>query len=183
MTFGTVSSNIFVQSANQVTSPINNEVTSPISTKVTSPVEEQNYKSVTYPDIIGYYPSLTRTVEEKRFNNAFDNATKLSDGSALLRPTMLGSSSTIIENDDGTYTIKTQPSKMGAEPTFKTITEEELIADKNLCAGLLYKNEDGTYDITYEFKDNDTNEWIPVTFTGTEKQTIINTMKQENMHF
>lgn len=183
MGFSTVSSNIFVQSANQVTSPVNNEVTSPISTKVTSPIEEQNYKSVTYSDIIGYHPSLTRTVEEKRFNNAFDNATKLSDGSTLLRPTMIGSSSTIIENDDGTYTVKTQPSKMGAEPTFKTITEEELISDKNLCAGLLYRNEDGTYDITYEFKDSNVNEWIPMTFTGVDRQTIINTMKHEFMHF
>ena len=183
MTFGTVSSNIFVQPAKQVTSPINNEVTSPISTKVTSPLQEPTSKSVTYSDIVGYYPSLTRTVDEKRFNNAYERALKLSDGSALLKPSICGAAKTITPNEDGTYTVKTQPTLMGAEPTFKTITEEELIADKSLCAGLLYKNDDGTYDITYEFKADDINEWIPVTFTGVEKQTIMNTMKQEFMHF
>ena len=183
MTFSTVSSNIFVQSAKQVTSPINNEVTSPISTKVTSPVEEQNYKPVTYANISGYYPNLTMTVEEKRFNNAFDNAIKLSDGSALLKPTICGAVKTITSNEDGTYTVKTHPTLIGAEPTFKTITEEELIADKSLCAGMLYKNDDGTFDITYEFEDDDINEWIPVTLTGIDKQSVINTIKLEHMHF
>ena len=126
---------------------------------------------------------MTMTVEEKRFNNAFDNAIKLSDGSALLKPTICGAVKTITSNEDGTYTVKTHPTLIGAEPTFKTITEEELISDKNLCAGLLYRNEDGTYDITYEFKDDNVDEWMPMTFTGVDKQTIMNTMKQEYMHF
>ena len=183
MGFSAVSSNIFVQSANVDNSPINNEVTLPISARVTSPIQEQTAKPVTYSNIVGYHPSLTRTVEQKRFDNAYERSLKLSDGSALLKPTVCGAVKTITSNEDGTYTVKTQPTMRGVEPTFKTITEEELIVDKSLCTGMLYKNEDGTYDITYEFKDDDINEWIPVTFNGVDKQTIINTMKQEFMHF
>ena len=184
MTFSAIgSNNIFVQSPNGNTYPFSNEVTSPINKHVTSPIEQADCKPVTCANISGYFPNLTMTVEDKKFDIAFEKATKLSDGSAVLRPTIYGETNTITSNDNGTYTIVTQPTKIGTEPSIKTISEEELINDKNLCTGLLYKNDDGTFDITYEFKDNDIDEWIPVTINNLDKKSVMNIMKSETMHF
>ncbi len=139
-------------------------------------------KSVNCSHITGYFPNINVTSPEAKFDKAFEDATKLSDGSAILMPTMIGSSSTITANGDGTYTVKTQPSMKGAEPIVKTMTEEELIADKNLCAGLLKQNDDGSYDVTYEFKDDEAG-WVPATFTDIDKKTVMNLMQAEFMHF
>ncbi len=167
--------------------PLKNVVTSPIkNTPEQSPSNAQkpdcDCKSVNCSHIAGYFPNINVASPEAKFNMAFDGATKLSDGSALLMPSMLGSSSTVEANGDGTYTVTTQPSMMGAKPTVKTMTEEELIADKGLCAGLLKQNDDGSYDITYEFKDDEAG-WVPATFTDIDKKTVMNLMQAEFMHF
>ena len=161
------------------TSPIKN---TPEQSSSNTQKTDCGCKSVTCSHITGYFPNVNVASPEAKFDKAFENATKLSDGSALLMPSMIGSSSTIEANGDGTYTVTTQPSMMGAKPTVKTMTEEELIADKGLCAGLLKQNDDGSYDITYEFKDDEVG-WVPATFTDIDKKTVMNLMQAEFMHF
>lgn len=141
-----------------------------------------NCKSVNYSNISGYFPNINIKSPEANFDKEFEGATKLSDGSALIMPSMIGSSSTVVANDDGTYTVTTQGTKFGSEPTVKTITEEELIDNKGLCTGLLKQNENGSYDVSYAFKDDKVG-WVPVTLTDIDKNTVINLMKMEYMHF
>lgn len=153
-----------------------------LGTQKNAEKSECNSKSVNYSNISGYFPNINIKSPEANFDKEFEGATKLSDGSALIMPSMIGSSSTVVANDDGTYTVTTQGTKFGSEPTVKTITEEELIANKSLCAGLLKQNENGSYDISYEFKD-DKADWVPVTLTDIDKNTVMNLMKMEYMHF
>lgn len=168
-----------VQVKDLATPPFKNE---PIQSEQVNQAVPCDCKSVNCSHVTGYFPNIKVASPEAKFDKAFENATKLSDGSAILMPTMIGSSSTITSNGDGTYTVKTQPSMMGAKPIVKTMTEEELIADKGLCAGLLKQNDDGSYDITYEFKDDEAG-WVPATFTNIDKNAVMNLMQAEFMHF
>ena len=142
------------------------------------PIEDK--KTVNASQIMGYYPNII--TNNKNFDTQFKNATKFSDASAILKPTICGSSSLITRNEDGTYTVKKQPTVYGAKAKYKTMTEVEIMADKSLCSGTLKQNDDGTYNINYVHRDAITGELIPVRKESLTSEEVSKLLQTESIH-
>ncbi len=114
-------------------------------------------------NIQAYNPNFKALSPEEKFDKSFESGVKLSDGSILLRPTMLNTGSTEIKpakNGDGYDVIFT--SFVGGykhEPSIRTMSEEDLIKDKGLSGGTIKKLDDNSYEVTYynssNFKDHE----------------------------
>ncbi len=152
----------------------------PTNNALTQENKTINSKAVNCENISSYFPNINFNTSNA-FKQQIDNAAKLSDGSIILRPQLLGGSSQIVPNEDGTYTINTQGSCEGAEIETKIKTEEEVIADKGLCAGLAKPIGNGNYEVTYEVRNDETGEKTPITI-NLDTKGLENLLNMEHMH-
>ena len=83
------------------------------------------------------------------FEENFESALKLSDGSMILKPQVDGCISELEKDDDGNFLLKTRAVMMGAEEHTRPISEEQILSDKGLCAGTIKKLDDNKYEVTY----------------------------------
>ena len=128
-----------------------------------------------------YFPNIRKMSPEEKFDLQYDKATELSDGTKLIRPTVLNTGSTEIEpsKQPGFYDVIFTSFSGGYkhEPTVKTISEDELKSDKYLYAGQIKQVGDDKYEIKY-FDDSSN----LVTKTLSKKECI-EIMKRNFSHF
>ncbi len=104
-------------------------------------------------NVKAYNPNIKTMSLEERFDKGLESGVKLSDGSILIRPTVLNTGSTEIKpskNGEGYDVIFT--SFVGGyrhEPSIRTMSEDELINNKSLSGGTIKKLDDNSYEVTY----------------------------------
>ncbi len=111
------------------------------------------------------YNGIKTPSPEEKFDRALKSGVKLSDGKILLRQIMMNTGNTEIKpsKNAGEYDVIFTSFVGGYkhEPSVKTLSEDELFADKGLSAGSIKPLEDGNYEVTYyidsNFNNNDTN--------------------------
>lgn len=130
-----------------------------------------------------YNPNIKVSSPEEKFDCALSCGVQLSDGSTLLQPYMMNTGHTEIKNNnDGTYDVVFTSFVGGYkhEPVTRTLSEEDLIADKGLCGGLIKKLDDNSYEVTYytssNFKDTEMNTEVM------DKNSCIDFMTGHGLH-
>ena len=83
------------------------------------------------------------------FEENFESALKLSDGSMILKPQLEGSIRKLEKDENGNFFLKSRAVMMGAEEHTRPISEEQILSDKGLCAGTIKKIDDNKYEVTY----------------------------------
>ena len=83
------------------------------------------------------------------FEENFESALKLSDGSMILKPQLEGSIRKLEKDENGNFFLKSRAVMMGAEEHTRPITEDQILSDKGLCAGTIKKLDDNKYEVTY----------------------------------
>ena len=83
------------------------------------------------------------------FEENFESALKLSDGAMILKPIMEGVIRELSKDDNGNFFLKSRAVMVGAEEKTRPISEEQILADKGLCAGTIKKLDDNKYEVTY----------------------------------
>lgn len=128
-----------------------------------------------------YFPNIRTMSSEEKFDIQYDKATELSDGTKLIRPTVLNTGSTEIKPSKkaGFYDVIFTSFSGGYkhEPTIKTISEDELKSDKYLYAGQIKQIGDNKYEIKYL---DDSNKLVTKTLS---KEECIEIMKMNCSHF
>ena len=112
-------------------------------------VNSQNSKAY-FPNIHQTNTKKTLPPQEKlTLDDIIENGTKLPDGSTILRPMICGVMHDIQKDDNGKYTLTTQAVRMGATPSTRNITPNEIVKNKWLCGGTVKKIGEDQYQVKY----------------------------------
>ncbi len=119
----------------------------PESTEKTNKTARDAYNfphGMTVDQVRGKNPNIVKLTPEQIFDIQYVSATKLSDGSTLVRPVILSMGEVDIkpsETEKGKYIFSRTPQDgYYGEPITKEMTEEELLNNKSLCRGKLKKD-------------------------------------------
>jgi len=113
-------------------------------------------RGMTIDHAISYYPNIAKISPEDLFDLQYQDGTKLSDGSKLIRPVILSLGEVDIiplEQMPGHYAVLRAPMKGEDDVAPKIITEKELLENKTLCSGTIKKSNGGKYTIAFTTRD------------------------------
>lgn len=122
--------------------------------------------TLTSSQIKSYAPNIEEISLEDKFDKSLKNAIKLSDGQILLRPIVVNTGFTELKPSkmNGYYDVVFTSFVGGFKhaPVTKTITEQELLKDKTLCAGTLLQRDNDYFEVKY-YKGTRTNDYTVAT--------------------
>ncbi len=125
------------------------------------------------------YNSNIKTMSpEEKFDRGYASGIELSDGTKLLRPTMLNSGTTEIKRtSDGNYDViftSHLPMYKGKTEN-KTVNESELRNDLSLYGGTIKATDDGNYEVLHKNFGNE-----PIILSKSE---TIKFLRRNHLHF
>ena len=147
-----------IQTTNNLKKFIANNVSTPANGNDNSPYNKTATLSVYSSQARNYFPNIGTMSPEKTFTLQYRNAVELSDGYKLIRPKSINSETIEIKPDstNGLYNIIFTSFLGGYQhiPFKRTISEEELKADKYLYAGQIKQIDEEKYEFTYHDENN-----------------------------
>ncbi len=113
-------------------------------------------RGMTIDHAISYYPNIAKISPEDLFDLQYQDGTRLSDGSRLVRPVILSLGEVDIiplEKRPGHYAVFRAPMRGEDDVAPRIITEQELRDNKTLCSGTIKKSNGGKYTIEFTTRD------------------------------